>query len=321
MARTNYNELLEAGVHFGHLTRKWNPRMSSFIFMERNGIHIIDLYKTVNKIEDAASALKNIAKSGRKILYVATKKQAKDIVTEQARKINMPFVTERWLGGMLTNFATIRKSIKRMTTIDKMVSDGIFATLAKKEKLTVQRERSKLEKILGGIAQLNRLPAALFVVDVKKEHIAVLEAIKLNIPVFGMVDTNSNPENIDFVIPSNDDATKSISLITRIITDAMIEGIDERKREKDKDVIAEEEKEEVVDTESKIKSDILEEMDKDPLILADTMNDSKQGKTNINSSSENKEKIEYSAKSAKKTKLIPRSNKDKKTIHNRDRKK
>ncbi len=235
MARTTYQDLLDAGVHFGHLTRKWNPKMAPYIFMERNGIHIIDLNKTLTKTEEAASAIKQIVKSGRKILFVATKKQAKEIVADQAKKVNMPFVTERWLGGMLTNFQTVRKSIKRMVTIDKMTKDGTYAILSKKERLMIQRERIKLESLLGGIADLNRLPAAIFLIDVKKEHIAVAEALKLNIPTFAMVDTNSDPSNIDFPIPANDDATKSITLITNIIVKAIEEGLDERKREKDEE--------------------------------------------------------------------------------------
>lgn len=243
MARTSYNDLLEAGVHFGHLTRKWNPKMAPYIFMEKNGIHIIDLNKTLVKTEEAATAIKQIVKSGRKVLFVATKKQAKDIVAAQAQAVNMPFVTERWLGGMLTNFSTVRKSIKKMTNIDKMTKDGTFDNLSKKEKLMMSRERIKLEKVLGGIADLNRLPAALFLIDVKKEHIAVAEALKLNIPTFAMVDTNSDPSNIDFAIPANDDATKSISLICGVICKAIEEGLEERKREKeeesDKEAVAE----------------------------------------------------------------------------------
>jgi small subunit ribosomal protein S2 len=233
MARTTYQDLLDAGVHFGHLTRKWDPKMSQYIFMERNGIHIIDLNKTLTKVEEAASAIKQIVKSGRKVLFVATKKQAKDIVAEYAKGVNMPFVTERWLGGMLTNFATVRKSIKKMSNIDKLTKDGTYSNLSKKERLMIQRERIKLESLLGGISDLNRLPAALFLIDVKKEHIAVSEALKLNIPTFAMVDTNSDPSNIDFPIPANDDATKSISLITGIIIKAIEEGLDERKREKE----------------------------------------------------------------------------------------
>src|SRR3954469_3603820 len=233
MARTTYDELLDAGVHFGHLTRKWDPKMSQYIFMERNGIHIIDLNKTLTKLEEASSAIKQIVKSGRKVLFVATKKQAKDIVADYAKTVNMPFITERWLGGMLTNFATVRKSIKKMSNIDKLTKDGTYSNLSKKERLMIQRERIKLETLLGGIADLNRLPAALFLIDVKKEHIAVSEALKLNIPTFAMVDTNSDPSNIDFPIPANDDATKSISLITGIIIKAIEEGLDERKREKE----------------------------------------------------------------------------------------
>jgi small subunit ribosomal protein S2 len=235
MARTTYQDLLDAGVHFGHLTRKWDPKMSQYIFMERNGIHIIDLNKTLTKVEEAASAIKQIVKSGRKVLFVATKKQAKDIVADYAKSVNMPFVTERWLGGMLTNFATVRKSIKKMSNIDKLTKDGTYSNLSKKERLMIQRERVKLETLLGGIADLNRLPAALFLIDVKKEHIAVSEALKLNIPTFAMVDTNSDPSNIDFPIPANDDATKSISLITGIIIKAIEEGLDERKREKEEE--------------------------------------------------------------------------------------
>jgi small subunit ribosomal protein S2 len=233
MARTTYQDLLDAGVHFGHLTRKWDPKMSQYIFMERNGIHIIDLNKTLTKVEEAAAAIKQIVKSGRKVLFVATKKQAKDIVADYAKTVNMPFVTERWLGGMLTNFATVRKSIKKMSNIDKLTKDGTYSNLSKKERLMIQRERIKLEALLGGISDLNRLPAALFLIDVKKEHIAVSEALKLNIPTFAMVDTNSDPSNIDFPIPANDDATKSISLITGIIIQAIQEGLDERKREKE----------------------------------------------------------------------------------------
>lgn len=239
MPRTNFEQLLEAGVHFGHLKRKWNPAMAPYIFMEKNGIHIIDLHKTVVKIEEAANAIKQIARSGRKVLFVATKKQAKDIVADKVKAVNMPYVTERWPGGMLTNFPTIRKAVKKMTSIDKMVSDGTFLTLSKRERLQVSRQRAKLEKNLGSIADLTRLPAALFVVDVAKEHIAVKEAIRLGIPVFGMVDTNSNPKNIDFPIPANDDASKSIELIVGLMTGAIAEGLEERKLEKDKDATRE----------------------------------------------------------------------------------
>ena len=232
MANPTFDQLLEAGCHFGHLKRKWNPAMAPYIFMERNGIHIIDLYKTAAKIEEAAKALKQIAKSGKKVLFVSTKKQAKPVVAEMATSINMPYVIERWPGGMLTNFPTIRKAVKKMTSIDKMTKDGTFDNLSKREKLQITRQRAKLEKNLGSIADLNRLPAALFVVDVLKEHIAVAEANRLGIPVFGIVDTNSDPTNIDFVIPANDDASKSIELILGTVTTAMAEGLEERKVEK-----------------------------------------------------------------------------------------
>ena len=232
MSRTNFEQLLEAGVHFGHLKRKWNPAMAPYIFMERNGIHIIDLYKTVAKIDDAAAALKQIAKSGKRVLFVATKKQAKEVVAEKAAAINMPYVIERWPGGMLTNFPTIRKAEKKMTTIDKMTKDGTFDNLSKREKLQITRQRAKLEKTLGSIADLTRLPSALFVVDVMKEHIAVREANRLGIPVFAMVDTNSDPTNIDYVIPANDDATKSIEVILDAVCGAIVEGLEERKAEK-----------------------------------------------------------------------------------------
>jgi len=235
MSRTNFDELLEAGVHFGHLKRKWNPAMAPYIFMERNGIHIIDLQKTEVKLEEACNAIKQIAKSGRKILFVATKKQAKDIVAEKVAATNMPYVTERWPGGMLTNFPTIRRAVKKMTSIDKMATDGTFANLAKREKLQVTRQRAKLEKMLGSIADMTRLPAAMFIIDVCKEHIAVREAKRLNIPLFAIVDTNSDPSPIDFPIPGNDDASKSISLILDKITDAIREGLEERKLEKDKE--------------------------------------------------------------------------------------
>ena len=232
MSRTNFEQLLEAGCHFGHLKRKWNPAMAPFIFMERNDIHIIDLHKTVVKIDEAAAALKQIAKSGRKILFVATKKQAKDVVSEKALAVGMPYITERWAGGMLTNFPTIRKAVKKMTTIDKMATDGTFENISKREKLQITRQREKLEKNLGSIADLTRLPSALFIVDVMKEHIAVLEAQRLGIPVFGIVDTNSNPNGIDFVIPANDDATKSVDVILGAMVAAIQEGLEERKVEK-----------------------------------------------------------------------------------------
>ena len=226
-------DLMDAGVHFGHLTRKWNPRMAEYIFMENNGIHIIDLNKTLRNLEEAAFALKNIVRSGRKIMFVATKKQAKDIITEEATRLNMPYVTERWLGGMLTNFATIRKSLKRLQQIEKMMKDETVENLTKKEKLMLTREKAKLTKQLGGIAELNRLPAALFVIDVKREHIAVAEAQKLNIPVFAMVDTNSDPSDIDFPIPANDDAFKSISIVTKYVGKSIEEGLMERKKDKE----------------------------------------------------------------------------------------
>ena len=232
MSRTNFEELLEAGCHFGHLKRKWNPAMAPYIFMERNEIHIIDLHKTVVKIDEAAAALKQIAKSGRKILFVATKKQAKDVVAEKAAAVGMPYITERWAGGMLTNFPTIRKAVKKMTTIDKMATDGTFDNISKREKLQITRQREKLEKNLGSIADLTRLPSALFIVDVMKEQIAVKEAQRLGIPVFGIVDTNSNPNNIDFVIPANDDATKSVDVILAAMVAAIQEGLEERKVEK-----------------------------------------------------------------------------------------
>jgi small subunit ribosomal protein S2 len=232
MSRTNFEQLLEAGCHFGHLKRKWNPAMAPYIFMERNDIHIIDLHKTVVKVDEAAAALKSIAKSGRKVLFVATKKQAKDVVAERAKSVQMPYITERWAGGMLTNFPTIRKAVKKMTTIDKMSTDGTFDNISKREKLQIARQREKLEKNLGSIADLTRLPSAIFVIDVMKEHIAVKEAQRLGIPVFGIVDTNSNPNGIDFVIPANDDATKSVDVILGAMIEAIQEGLEERKVEK-----------------------------------------------------------------------------------------
>ena len=232
MATLNFDQLLEAGCHFGHLKRKWNPAMAPYIFIERNGIHIIDLYKTAAKVDEAAAALKNIAKQGKKVLFVATKKQAKQVIADLASSINMPYVIERWPGGMLTNFPTIPKAVRKMTNIDKMLKDGTFDNLSKRERLQVTRQRAKLEKTLGSIADLNRLPSALFVVDVHKEHIAVAEANRLGIPVFAMVDTNSDPTNVDFVIPANDDASKSIELIAGTLVKAMAEGLEERKAEK-----------------------------------------------------------------------------------------
>ena len=232
MSRTNFDQLLQAGCHFGHLHRKWNPAMKPYIYMERNGIHIIDLHKTVAKIDEAAEVLKGIAKSGKKILFVATKKQSKDVVAEKAASVNMPYVNERWAGGMLTNFPTIRKAIKKMANIDRLMNDGTFSNLSKREILQISRQRAKLEKNLGSISDLTRLPSALFVVDVMKEHIAVKEANRLGIPVFGIVDTNSDPKNIDYVIPANDDAKDSISVILDAVCGAVAEGLEERKAEK-----------------------------------------------------------------------------------------
>ena len=233
MAQTEVKDLLNAGVHFGHLTRKWNPNMAPYIYMERNGIHIINLYKTAAKIDEAQEALKKIAASGRKILFVATKKQAKDIVAEKAKNVNMPYITERWPGGMLTNFVTIRKAVKKMAAIDRMKKDGTFETLSKKERLQVDRLRAKLEKNLGSITDMTRLPGALFVVDIKREHIAIKEARKLKIPIFAMVDTNSDPREVDYVIPANDDASKSIEKILTLVSDAVAEGLQQRKQEKE----------------------------------------------------------------------------------------
>ncbi|OFY60124.1 MAG: 30S ribosomal protein S2 [Bacteroidetes bacterium RBG_13_46_8] len=266
MSKITVQELLDAGVHFGHLRRKWNPSMAPYIFMEKDGIHIIDLQKTLVKLDEAALAVKQIAKSGRKILFVATKKQAKDIVSERVKQIGMPYVTERWPGGMLTNFPTIRKAVKKMTSIDKMSTDGTFDNLSKREKLQISRQRAKLEKNLGSIADLTRLPAAMFLVDITKEHIALREARRLNIPIFAMVDTNSDPKLVDFPIPANDDASKSIALIVDVISGAIQEGLEERKVEREKEMAvpekkgkketADEEPEEEVEdkTESKTKS-------------------------------------------------------------------
>ncbi|MFD2932766.1 30S ribosomal protein S2 [Spirosoma flavum] len=242
MAQIEYKDLLDAGVHFGHLTRKWDPRMAPYIFMEKNGIHIIDLNKTVAALEEASNAIKGIVRSGRKVMFVATKKQAQEIVSEEARRLKMPYVTDRWQGGMLTNFATIRKSLKKMQTLDKMLKDEeTVKSIAKRERLTRSRDKEKLERVLGGIADLTRLPAALFIVDVKREHIAVAEAHRLGIPVFAMCDTNSNPEEVNFAIPANDDAYKSISLITLAIGKAIEEGLMERKQDKDDQRVQEEE--------------------------------------------------------------------------------
>ena len=251
MSKIEYKDLLDAGVHFGHLTRKWDPRMAPYIFMEKNGIHIIDLNKTLVCLEEASNAIKQIVRSGKKVMFVATKKQAKDLVAEEARRLNMPYVTERWLGGMLTNFATIRKSLKKMSTIDKMMKEDAYTNLAKKERLMITRQREKMESVLGGIADLTRLPAALFVVDIKREHIAIAEAQKLGIPVFALVDTNSNPNEVEFPIPANDDAYKSISLLIKAFGTAIEEGLSERKRDKeDAKLTEEEEAKKAVDAET-----------------------------------------------------------------------
>ena len=260
----NIQELLEAGVHFGHLTRKWNPSMAPYIYTERNGVHIIDLYKTSAKIDEASAALEKIAASGRKILFVATKKQAKDIVAERAGSVNMPFITERWPGGMLTNFVTIRKAVKKMAQIDRMKTDGSFDALSKREKLQIDRQRAKLEKNLGSIADMTRLPGALFVIDVKKEHIAVAEAKKLNIPVFAMVDTNSDPNPIDFVIPANDDASQSIDLVISTMCEAIKEGLTERKVERENEA-----------TDSKAKKEAAKEVAKEEVVAEEKAADTK----------------------------------------------
>ncbi len=270
MSRVTFEQLLDAGVHFGHLKRKWCPEMAPYIFMEKNGIHIIDLQKTIVKLDEAANVLKQIAKSGRKILFVATKKQAKDIVSEKVKAINMPYVTERWPGGMLTNFPTIRKAVKKMASIDKMMNDGTFETLSKRERLQITRQRAKLEKNLGSIADLTRLPAALFIVDITKEHIAVREARRLGIPVVAMCDTNSNPNLVDFPIPANDDASKSISLIVDVVCQAIQEGLNERKVEKDSEQAEKKAKEankEVKKAKVVKKAKSLEEIDEDVLKL------------------------------------------------------
>jgi small subunit ribosomal protein S2 len=241
MSKIEYKDLLDAGVHFGHLTRKWDPRMSPYIFMEKNGIHIIDLNKTLACLEEASNAIKQIVRSGKKIMFVATKKQAKDLVAAEAQRLNMPYVTERWLGGMLTNFATIRKSLKKMSSLEKLMKEDGYKNLAKKERLMVSRQKEKMETILGGIADLSRLPAALFVVDIKREHIAIAEAQKLGIPVFALVDTNSNPNEVEFPIPANDDAFKSVSLLVKAFGAAIEEGLSERKKDKDDAKLSEEE--------------------------------------------------------------------------------
>ncbi|SFB18086.1 30S ribosomal protein S2 [Algoriphagus aquimarinus] len=252
MAKLEYKDLLDAGVHFGHLTRKWDPRMSPYIFMERNGIHIIDLNKTLVCLDEASNAIKQIVRSGKKVMFVATKKQAKDLVASEAKRLNMPFVTERWLGGMMTNFATIRKSLKKMSGLDKLMKEEAYKNLAKKERLMVSRQKDKMEDVLGGIADLSRLPAALFIVDIKREHIAIAEAKKLGIPVFALVDTNSNPNEVDFPIPANDDAFKSVSLLVKAFGAAIEEGLSERKKDKEEAKLSEEEEaKKAVDAETK----------------------------------------------------------------------
>ena len=261
MANVDIKQLLDAGVHFGHLTRKWHPAMAPYIFMERNGIHIIDLHKTAIKLDEATNALKKIAATGRKIMFVATKKQAKDLVAEQVKEINMPYITERWPGGMLTNFVTIRKAVKKMSTIDKMKVDGTFNVLSKRERLQIDRKRAKLEKTLGSITDMTRLPGALFVVDIKREHIAVAEATKLNIPIFGIVDTNSNPELVDYAIPANDDASKSINQILGYVTSAISEGLSERKVERER-AKQEQEAKKSADAEKKADAEAKAEADK-----------------------------------------------------------
>jgi small subunit ribosomal protein S2 len=280
MPRTTFKELLDAGVHFGHLKRKWNPAMAPYIFMERNGIHIIDLEKTITKIDEAASAIKHIAKSGKKVLFVATKKQAKEIVAEKVKKVNMPYVVERWPGGMLTNFPTIRKAVKKMGSIDKMASDGTFMNLSKREKLQITRQRAKLEKNLGSIADLTRLPSALFVVDVCKEHIAVREAKRLGITVFAMIDTNSDPTEIDFPIPANDDASKSISLIVDILCQAVEEGLNERKIEKEKEP---QQKEKSAGRKDTVEKDVSDSSEED----TDTEEDESRDESNTDKKEEN----------------------------------
>ncbi len=252
MSKIEYKDLLDAGVHFGHLTRKWDPRMAPYIFMEKNGIHIIDLNKTLACLEEASAAVKQIVRSGKKVMFVATKKQAKDLVAAEAQRLNMPYVTERWLGGMLTNFATIRKSLKKMSGLDKMMKEDSFKNMAKKERLMISRQKDKMETVLGGIADLSRLPAALFVVDIKREHIAIAEAQKLGIPVFALVDTNSNPNEVDFPVPANDDAFKSVNLLVKAFGAAIEEGLSERKKDKEDAKLSEEEEaKRAVDTEDK----------------------------------------------------------------------
>ena len=252
MSKIEYKDLLDAGVHFGHLTRKWDPRMAPYIFMEKNGIHIIDLNKTLACLDEASAAIKQIVRSGKKVMFVATKKQAKDLVADEARRLNMPYVTERWLGGMLTNFATIRKSLKKMSGLEKMMKEDSFKNMAKKERLMMSRQKEKMETVLGGIADLSRLPAALFIVDIKREHIAIAEAQKLGIPVFALVDTNSNPNEVDFPIPANDDAFKSVNLLVKAFGAAIEEGLSERKKDKEDAKLSEEEEaKRAVDAETK----------------------------------------------------------------------
>lgn len=285
MIKVSFEDMLDAGVHFGHLRRKWNPNMAPYIFMERNGIHIIDLYKTQAKLEEAQNALKQIAKSGRKILFVATKKQAKDIVAETVKKINMPYVTERWTGGMLTNFATVRKAIRKMAGIDKLMKSPAYNNLSKRERLQITRERAKLEKTLGSISDMNRIPSALFIVDINKEHIALAEAKKLNIPVFGMVDTNSDPTSVDFAIPANDDASKSISLVVTAAAQAIAEGLNERKLSKDKKEQEEEDAKEI-----KVKSKVLEDAEADADIEAEKAKSKSKSKSSDNDDEPSKPK-------------------------------
>ena len=271
MSRTDFNTLLDAGVHFGHLKRKWNPKMAPYIFMEKNGIHIIDLHKTAIKLDEAAAALKQIVKSGRRVLFVATKKQAKEIVAEKVAAVGMPYVTERWAGGMLTNFPTIRKAVKKMNNIDKMINDGTFETLAKRERLQVTRQRAKLEKNLGSIADLNRLPSALFVVDVQKEQNAVKEAKRLSIPVFAMVDTCCDPTDIDYVIPANDDAAKSIATILDVVCGAIAEGAEERKLEKEKEAQEAEAQEGAKQAKPRIKKSVKASVDAEEATVAEVV--------------------------------------------------
>ncbi|WP_343487451.1 30S ribosomal protein S2 [Allomuricauda sp. d1] len=307
--RTEIKDLLEAGVHFGHLTRKWNPNMAPYIYMERNGIHVINLYKTAAKLEEANEALKKIAASGRKILFVATKKQAKDIVADKVSKVNMPYITERWPGGMLTNFVTIRKAVKKMASIDRMKKDGTFDTLSKKERLQVDRLRAKLEKNLGSIADMTRLPGAIFIVDTMREHIAVKEAQKLNIPIFAMVDTNSDPRDIDFVIPSNDDAGKSIEVIMASVTDAVGEGLAERRNEKQQEST---EEEEIVDT-SKTTAMVIGDEDGEPVAEESESLSLAESEEEVQKEEPKKEEKSKAKKEAAPKKEAPKTEKPKKT--------